>query len=213
MTELHISTTIIDPSFGNTDLNKREILHLLGHDDNMLGACPPAIEWIGSLPDDVQGQWIWDHLPDFLWYCWLLNELWDVERKCIAEADPDWFDLASSIEEEFQSQLETALAATAISQLVRRCLMANMARYQRISIKKYPVANEKYQALFERVKRKLFLRIVSSSETQVIEVQYAKQVRNSGWLPDWEQVRTVFRHFYEQESVHATEFWEEHNNG
>ena len=227
----HHSVSIIDPHYGNIDFNKRELLHLLGREDNMLGACPESLEWIKSLPDDVQGQWIWDNLPDPSWYPWLLSELWDVERNCIAEADPDWFDLAGEIEERFVSgSLSSARAETDIGRFIERCNQANHKRHKRLMAPhyvnifqkhyggdggartKYMEDTVKYRTLHQRVSAKLHKRFLISPEIRAIEAKFAQQVRDSDLLPDWERVRTVFRHYYEQESTHATEFWKEYNN-
>ena len=222
MSELHHSTSIIDLGFAHTDLNKREILHLLGREDNMLGACLQAIDWIKSLPDDVQGQWIWDHLPSPDWYSWLLSELWDTERKCVSKADPDWFDLAGEIEADFiAGSLSSAKAETEIGRFIQRCNQANHKRHKRLmdphyedmykkhydgARTKYLADTVKYRTLHQRVSNSLHQRFLASPEIAAIEARFAQQVRDSGWLPDWEQVRTVFRHFYEQESTHSTEF-------
>ena len=222
----HYSTTIIDPYLGDTDLNKREILYLLGPEENMLRACLPAREWIESLPDDVMGEWIWDNLPDSDWYCWIISELWEVEREDIREADPDWFDLANTIEERFSSLIAATLKTLEVSLFLERCGRANNARHKRLmdpyyegmfkyghDRSKYLDATEKYRTLHMRVSAKLQQRFDSSSEVKVTQVRYAKHVRNSDLLPDWAQVRKVLRHFYERESIHATEFWEDYHNG
>jgi len=237
MTYSHHSMSIIDPYYGDIDLNKRELLYLLGGEDNMLNACSPAIEWIAeqTLDDkgnDVNGQWLWDNLPQCEWYCWLLSEIWDVEQEFLAEADPDWYDLAANTLQEFAEAAYRESMKTKDAIFINNCRTANAARFRRLVDPHYRKFQDDiafhdpgttgwhtardaylkqvsgYNTRYNRVKDKLDQRINASLEIKSIRAKHAQAVRDSGLLPDWKQVCKVLRHFYERESIHATEFEE-----
>lgn len=233
----HISTTIIDPNFAVTDLNKGELLHLLGagSKEDMLNACDEALDWIKSLPEGVQGQWIWDNCPTPYWYSWLLTELWEAQEQTegLRHLEPDYFDLgyaifdwlAESTAEPLDSELRTTVAWKCWGEWAKA---ANAAHERRITsdrekinghwaarlggdtrfdaeyaayLKMCAASWAKRDAAIEEANR-LF---ESSCIVRAIYEKWAEEVRKSGMLPQWSEVREVLRTFYRLNSIYANQ--------
>lgn len=237
---IHSSTTIIDPYYLDTDLNKEEILHLLGYDDCMLGACEEAIAWIRSLPEDVTGQWIWDNCPVPYWYSWLLTDLWGTQREMsdLSHLDPDFYDIGSQTEEwlTLDGNLRTELENTYVWQTTRQWHDLINIRQSKIMAKlrvaiggmsvsqkgSNPLAYKKAHLQFRLAAsphseqqwwmiQECDRLVAESGEIKTIYRKWARKTRESGALPEWGVVRSVLRTFYNINSPYAHEFREENS--
>lgn len=236
---LHHSTTIIDPYFAATSLNKREMSHLFGNDDNMLGI-PRLVDWINTQEEALfTFEKFWEVCPEADWYMLIINALDDVNLITHRYAG-DLYRVSLDIDETFSRGISEEIRTSRPGMWYKKWYEKNTTLYHRLTQAPYDefcrrreenIANGddhtsdffiQSSVAFDKAvyrPRKRMYRMQSALNKWLvrqpaviaIENRYAQLVRDSGLLPDWAVVEHLLRDFYDQNSTHAYAFWEQNS--